>query len=408
MAAMRSLCLLTLLFGAACATPARLVTTSTDTVISVPDAARELAKADVVVLGEMHRTVPVHRMHHELIAEMHKDRPNRVIAMELFERDVQPVLLQYLPGMIDEARFLEEARPWPNYERDYRPVVEFAKENGLLVLAANAPRPLARRVAMKGIGSVEGEKDVARETTAPKDEYWDAFVEAMGENASSHVGSMDFFYEAQCLKDDTMAETIVDEIKKHAASERPLVVLICGRGHSDHRWGTVARICSRMPDLAVRVLSSETVEDLSAGLYTAPKDVADYVVLTEGKPDEPPPPKMPAAAASTEAAETVATAPRGPEKNPEGQRPALGLMPDYAYADGDGVRVEAVRGGGSAELAGIEEGDVIRALGGVEVVDVEEYAEVLDMQIIGKTITVRVRRGDAEVDLQVKVGSRTR
>jgi S1-C subfamily serine protease len=70
--------------------------------------------------------------------------------------------------------------------------------------------------------------------------------------------------------------------------------------------------------------------------------------------------------------------------------------------------VEAVRGGGSAELAGIEEGDVIRALGGVEVVDVEEYAEVLDMQIIGKTITVRVRRGDAEVDLQVKVGSRTR
>jgi len=56
--------------------------------------------------------------------------------------------------------------------------------------------------------------------------------------------------------------------------------------------------------------------------------------------------------------------------------------------------------------AGIEQGDRIMAIGGKPTLDLEEYTEVLDALIIGRTVTVRVRREAAEVDLQVKVGSR--
>ena len=54
----------------------------------------------------------------------------------------------------------------------------------------------------------------------------------------------------------------------------------------------------------------------------------------------------------------------------------------------------------------LEEGDRILAINGIPTLDLEEYTEVLDTLIIGRTVTVRVRREEAEVDLQVEVGSR--
>lgn len=404
-----------LLFSAACATPTHIVATGNDTVMDLESVADDLAKADVVVLGELHRTPPVHRTHQALLEALHERRGNLVIAMEMFERDTQTALLQYLGGMVDEATFLAAARPWPDYARDYRPVVEYAKQNGLVVLAANAPRKLAAQVAKEGVAAVAGNPDVARETSAPEDEYWEAFLEAMKGHPGTSPESMQRMYAAQCVKDDTMAESITDYLqKRRAVEDRPLVVLICGRMHSDHRRGTVARIKSRMPDLDVRVLSAETVKDLASGIYSSPRSIGDYVIVAA----EPPPAKAPSPTAeATKAAPSPAAAPAAapavaapvaaPEADTENLRPALGLMPDYAGTEA-GVVVGSVREGGPAEAAGIEAGDVIVAIAGVRVTDVEHYTEVLDAQKIGKAIPVRVRRESAEVELQVKVGSRPR
>jgi len=80
-------------------------------------------------------------------------------------------------------------------------------------------------------------------------------------------------------------------------------------------------------------------------------------------------------------------------------------MPDYAGED-EGVLVGEVFEGRPAFEAGIEQGDRILAINGQPTLDLEEYTEVLDGLIIGRTVTVRVRRETAEVDLKVKVGSR--
>lgn len=419
---MRTLGSLVLLaLAAACATPSRLVMTRDDHGKSVSEVASALAQADVVVLGEQHDSEAVHQTHHELLRVLHGKRPNIVLAMEMFERDVQNVVLQYVGGLIDEETFLAKSRPWPNYKTDYRPFLEFAKANSLVVLAANAPRPLATKVSKQGIASVAGDINVARETTAPEDEYWDAFVTTMG----THGGmlgedAMKRFYAAQCLKDDTMAETIVDYLKERKEhGDHPLVVLVCGQFHSDYRRGTVARIQSRMPHADIRVLSSEAVDDLSAGTYQSKRSVGDYVVVVEKQPEPAPEtmrealktgtlpkehPKMAAVPVAPEAAapDAVAT-----ETDTEGLRPALGLMPDYS-AQTEGVTVAELREGGGAEKAGIQAGDVIVALAGKPVKTMEEYVEVLGSLKIGKSVPVRVRRGDAEVEVQVHVSSRSR
>lgn len=431
---MRSSWLLPFLFLPACVSEAAyIVATADDTALDLDVVADDLVTADVVALGELHQTPPVHRLHHELLAAMHARRPNLVIAMEMFERDAQTVLLQYLDGMVDEATFLRESRPWPDYARDYRPVIEFAKANGIVVLAANAPRRLANQVAREGAAAVAGNAHVARETTAPEDDYWDSFREMMKEHPGVAEKQMKSFYAAQCLKDDTMAESITDYLQqRRQEDDRPLVVLVCGRAHSDHGRGTVARIKSRMPDLVVRVLTAETVKNVSSGLYASPKGAGDYVVVSPEVARQVPQvgpvldtvakaEQAPATEAAPKVAAKVDTgqgaAPVAPAKpatpvaeqpaNPEGLRPALGLMPDYGASDA-GVTVGSLREGGPAETAGVEAGDVIVMLAGVKVADVESYMAVLEAQTIGKTVTVRVRRGNAEVDLQVKVGSRSR
>ena len=417
---MRSIALLISLVGlAACASGPRIVATQNDLVLSVSAVADAIVNADVVALGELHQTPDVHDTHHALIAALYERRPNMVIAMEMFERDVQTVMLQYLNGLIDEGTFRAQSRPWPDYARDYRPVIEFAKQHGIIVLAANAPRPLASKAAKEGLSAVMGDKDLARETTAPQDEYWDAFQEMMDGHAGMlGPGGMERYYASQCLKDDTMAESITDHLtKRRAKGDRPLAILICGRAHSDHGRGTVQRIKNRMPDLKIRILSAETVANVGAGVYESPRGVADYVIIAPeparkeqpvvmkpkpGTPSALPKPKVTVGEPEVAQPNTEEL----PTSNPEGLRPALGFMPDYAGGAVPGVGVGPVREGGPAGAAGIEEGDIIVSLKGIPTPDIETYTEVLDEQIIGRTITVRVRRGDAEVDLQVKVGSR--
>ena len=396
-----ALCLLGLL-GACASTGSRIVVPGSDQPATVDAVAAAVVDADLVALGELHQTPGVHRTHHALLRAMYARRPDMVIAMEMFERDVQTVLLQYLNGLIDEDEFRAKSRPWPNYARDYRPVIEFAKQRGLMVLAANAPRPLATKAAKEGLDAVMGDKHLARTTSAPQDGYWESFQEMMaGHGAMLGEDGMARFYAAQCLKDDTMAESIADHLKGFEPDRRPLAVLICGRAHSDHGWGTVQRVVERMPGIEVRVLSAETVDDPATEVVAADGDVADFVVVAQEPQRDP----MPAMPAQKPASTATSGGDDGPMENPEGLRPAFGFMPDYAGED-EGVLVGEVFEGRPAFEAGIESGDRILAINGQPTLDLEEYTEVLDTLIIGRTVTVRVRRETAEVDLKVKVGSR--
>jgi len=414
-----------LLLPIACAAPSHLVATANDTIVTVAEAADALAPADVVVLGEIHDSAAVHELHLALIQELHARRGRDLaIAMEMFERDVQSKLLMYLSGDLDEERFRTDARPWPNYVPDYRPMVQFARRNGVVVIAANAPRELAAKVAREGLQAVQGNPHVARTVSAPEDDYWEAFLVAMKGHPGVTAERMQRMYQAQCLKDDTMAESIVDHVQRErAAGRRPFVVLVCGHMHSDHRRGTVARVLSRLPGCDVRVLSAEASPDFGAGkgVYQSPRSVGDYVLVVPAVPEEPaivtaddvgamggrpagPAPSGNAAAGKPNASPNPN--PNAAPANPEGLRPALNLMPGDYSGEGKGVLVGMVSPGGSAEKAGIEAGDVIVALGGIEVDGVEHYTELLGKLTIGKDVTVPVRRDGAEVDLQVTVSSR--
>jgi len=184
--------------------------------------AAELAKMDVIFLGEQHDDASTHRMEAALLDAIARRRGNIVVSLEMFERDVQPLLDDYLAGRIDEATFLKASRPWPNYATDYRPLVEFAKARGYRVIAANIPRKMASSASSKGIEAVAGLTDSTRgwaaaEFSCPKDHYFARFGESMKEHplgpgpaptAEELAKLTERFYQSQCSKDETMAESI--------------------------------------------------------------------------------------------------------------------------------------------------------------------------------------------------------
>jgi uncharacterized iron-regulated protein len=247
--------------------------------LSLPQLADELATRDVVYFGELHDNVAGHKVYAELAVLLADRRPDLVISMEMFERDVQGVMNDYLRGRIDEAAFLKHGRPWKDYARDYRPLVELARGRKLDVIAGNLPRPVAGRVASK-----EGSTSpfLPRTTTAPADRYWELFAETM----KGHVGAdggLERMYKAQCAKDDAMAEGIADYLASHP-HRTPLVVQCNGNFHSDYGLGTAARVAQRVPLAQAAVISMVAVTDVTRADVSKELPKAHYLLVVPTPP----------------------------------------------------------------------------------------------------------------------------
>ena len=255
-----------------------------------------LARADVVLVGEQHDDPNTHRLEYALVSGLKRRRIAPTVSLEMFERDVQEVIDRYLSGAIAEEQLLKEARPWPRYATDYRPLVELAKAEGWPVVAANVPRRFASEIAKAGEGSIGKLSSadralVAEDLQCPHDAYFDRFTRAMTDHsptgdakppASSDEqrATNDRYYWAQCSKDETMAESIARASDARTGRPGP-VVHITGAFHSDFGAGTAERTRRRLAGKAVTVVSILPVGDLDT-LAPAGDDLkrADFLVYT--------------------------------------------------------------------------------------------------------------------------------
>ena len=261
--------------------------------VSFDQLADAAAKADVVFFGEQHDDPATHSAEAALLAAGGARRGNVVLTMEMFERDVQPLLDQYLIGTLSEKNFLDGSRPWERYATDYRPMVELARVHGWPVIAGNVPRRMASAVSKKGLAALDTMSKTERGYSAarnecPKDAYYAKFVETMtghsagnGPASASDASAMskmtDLFYEAQCIKDETMGESIALAMSRFPGA---LMYQVDGAFHSDAHLGTAARVRRRMPAAKSLVLTGVPVPDLQKA---DPKEYvarADYVIFT--------------------------------------------------------------------------------------------------------------------------------
>ena len=188
-------------------------------------------KSDCVFFGEFHDNPIAHWLQLELVLK--QNASNTALAFEMFESDQQNVLNAYLSGALTEKQFKDSCRLWPNYNTDYKPLVEYAKTKGMPCIASNVKRHYASILFKQGRKSLDTLSENIRLQFAPLDYPVDT---ALSQNKAilemgGHAMGMNLV-DAQAFKDATMAMHI-----SRILSEGKKVIHFNGAFHSDFFQG---------------------------------------------------------------------------------------------------------------------------------------------------------------------------
>ncbi len=231
------------------------VTTPTQQKLNPQTVLKQLQRSRVIYLGETHDSAEDHRAQLEIIRSLHQQNPKIAIGMEMFQRPFQSGLDSYLAGAATDSmlrEFTEFDKRWGFPWKFYFPIIDFAKQNQLPVVALNTPSEVTQKVARQGLSSLtEAEKryipPIAEIRTEPERyrdrlrEIFDGFHSGKGNNRG-----FDQFFEAQVLWDETMADAIVQFLKKNP--DRQMIVLV-GQGHIVYGDGIPSRVARRIPQI---------------------------------------------------------------------------------------------------------------------------------------------------------------
>ncbi len=259
------------------------------------DMIQTVEKSDIIFIGETHDNPVAHALELKVLESLFKVQNSIALSMEMFSCDVQPVVDEYLNGFISEKQFLADARPWPNYQEAYRPLIMFCKSNSIPVLAANVPRRYVNLVSREGMKSLLNLPEESRKFLPPipysmdipsgyKQELDSIFgmphdeaVEKEMHKSASSMPTTTHMIEAQALWDDAMAHAIS---KFHTLHPTLKILQINGEMHSDHGWGIVDRLRRLQPKLRITILSVQPSEVWPISKSPSVNGVADYLILT--------------------------------------------------------------------------------------------------------------------------------
>lgn len=189
-------------------------------------------RSQIILFGEVHNIPICHWMQLKLAQDL-KQKRDLVLGAEMLEADNQMPLNKYLNGEIDQKAFDTLARLWINYKTDYKPLVDFAKDNKLKFIATNIPRRYASMVFKKDF---DGLKELTKQELswiAPLPMPFDINLPGYKNMLSmmgGHAGEK--MPKAQAIKDATMAHFI---LKNHEPTQ--VFLHFNGTYHSDNYEG---------------------------------------------------------------------------------------------------------------------------------------------------------------------------
>ena len=339
----------------------------------------EMAKKDVVLLGEQHDEDDDHRWQLQMLSALHAQRPDLVIGFEMFPRRAQPVLDDWVAGKLTVRQLLEQSQwesVWKLPAELYLPLFQFARINRIPMVALNVDRKLTRAITEKGWDAIPAaeREGVGRAAPASK-AYRDFLFEVFGEHpngnskdaAKAQPSDPAFgrFVESQTAWDRAMAEGLARHVTPGSAGDRRLVVGIMGSGHIRYGHG----VPHQLRDLGVKNVG--TLLPVPAGL--------DCKELRPGLAD------------------AVFAVPEPAKVAPE--PPRLGVRLE---AKDGAVRIADVTAGSLAEKTGLKAGDRIVEAAGRPMNSATAVVASIRLQPAGTWLPLRVQRGDDTLELIVK------
>jgi uncharacterized iron-regulated protein len=251
-----------------------------------------VATADVVAIGEEHYHPDIQAFALRLLQAIAQRRPQQLaLAMEFLERDQQTTVDAYLAGTIDHLTLQNRLGVSAAFMRDYFPLLHYARQQALPVIAMNIPRRIAQQVAREGLEKTlqrlsshdRAHLPVALSAIAPS--YRSYFLQAVAAHHQLHGAQAEYFVQASHLKDDTMAESLARFL-----ATRPgyTILALAGRFHFDYGKAIPALLQQRrqhtvMPRITAMAVTEDGVIDLQ---QFARDNMAHYLMFSPPAPEE--------------------------------------------------------------------------------------------------------------------------
>ena len=336
---------------------------------SIGDIAEALADRQVIHVGENHQQYSHHLAQLDIIRAIHNIHPDIAIGMEMFQQPFQQYLDQYIQGKLEEKDMLRRTEYFSRWAYDYRlykPILDFAKEHRIPVIALNIEKEITSKVGDVGIDGL----DDAERQKIPADlddsnvRYRQQLQQVFAQHPHNENSDFERFLQVQLLWDEGMAERAVNYLQQYP--DRKMIVL-AGVGHVAHGMG--------IPDRIKRRKQVDSVIVLPADAAPVEPGVADFIIY-------------PRSAAL----------------------PPAGLMGVFLGDGGDeGVEATELSPKGAAASAGIEKGDRIFQINDERITSRADIKfALLDMKP-GQQVTVHVNRdhllwGNSELEFTFELG----
>lgn len=370
-------------FQVAAGQSGEVIDTATGEVVSVQTMAGELAKAQVILLGEEHTHLAQKHRLAEILDEIAEVQPNLVLGMEFFLEEDAEILERWSSGAIDGEDFLRQVG-W--YDRGtyrwgyYESIMEVARRRSIPVAGLNVPREIPRAVNRRGLNGLTPEqKAIVGEIVvddSPQHRY--LIGRYFGDTIVQMPGSWyDNMYAAQCLWDTVMARSILKILPADGA-----VVVIVGSGHVAYDLGIGRRIHQERSRSGLKDVKVVTYCPIQAPIPDPDGEDVGHPMGGGGEQAEGAPAVFSRSLASYVG---VFDALGGVEA-----WPTLGLK--LKKGEDGGAVVSIAWPDSRAAEAGFETGDVIVDLNGETPADLQDFRVMLSRLQWGDRVDVKVRR----------------
>lgn len=343
----------------------QIIDTRTGAVIPFERLVSELASVQVVYVGETHTSPEDHRIQLKIAQALHGRSPDLKLAMEMFPRETQPILDRYSSGMLSEEDFIREVgweKVWGFPFALYSAILKWAAETRTPILGINASQDVVKSISRGGLDalSLTDRARVAEDFNLDDYEHRRYVEQQYEQHLKSNIRDADTFYEAQLAWEETMAETLARSLGGPGKDARILV--LAGRGHVNYRFGIPQRTARRV-DHSYKIVLPMPIDSTES---LANPRMADYIWVTR-----------------------LPEAPR---------RGRLGVMV-RPLDNGRGLEVMGVAPDSPAQQGGIEKGDIILSVNGVDTRDIETLQELIAEKRSVHQIVLRRKKQTLSVEV---------
>jgi len=345
----------------------QIVNNRNNKTVKLADIIRQNLKTDVFVIGEQHNSYECHVFQKNFIEQLYRQHKNIIVGFEFFSQKDNQILEQWCQGNISEKELLAKTGWYKKTGLNYgytRIIMDVIKKYKIKVIGLNIPRQIVRNVSRKGFKTLPQEHKKLFPTINFYNPDHEFFIKSIfGQMAVNVPFWFKGVYDAQKCWDIIMAESMKNTLKKKIYRKYKGVI-IAGSNHVAYGLGIPYRYQKAKRKVKITTIVPVSLPPAEDGK----EETEDNPMLKMLKKNW-----EPSSLFSRGIADYVFAVP-GDEK---AYFPYFGLAGNFKE---NHIEVKRVAKTGIAKEYGIDKGDKILKIDGINITSMEQFRTLLALK----------------------------